>query len=204
MKSGFNVVLLMLVLLLPACGGSSTSESTPVPVPVPNVPSVNSVDVVPKFANKTLITVKGNYLLNAISGTATGACSTLTEEPNSTDSQVVYSCTPQKTGIGALAISIVAKANNGLLQAKNIDVLEPQVTMVTAQGTIVVELNPTAAPLSVNNFLNYVNSNFYTNTLFHRIIKGFVVQGGGVYQYGVTKDGECISRHGSPCNNRLI
>jgi cyclophilin family peptidyl-prolyl cis-trans isomerase len=51
--------------------------------------------------------------------------------------------------------------------------------MVTSQGTVVLELYPNAAPLSVNNFLQYTQDGFYTNTIFHRVISGFVVQGGG-------------------------
>jgi peptidyl-prolyl cis-trans isomerase A (cyclophilin A)/peptidyl-prolyl cis-trans isomerase B (cyclophilin B) len=46
-------------------------------------------------------------------------------------------------------------------------------------GTFVVELQADRAPLSVQNFLRYVNEGFYTNTLFHRVVGSFVVQGGG-------------------------
>ncbi|MFZ6656073.1 peptidylprolyl isomerase [Undibacterium sp. TJN19] len=56
---------------------------------------------------------------------------------------------------------------------------QPQVTMVTSQGTIVLELNPAKAPITVDNFLQYVESGFYVNKIFHRVISNFVVQGGG-------------------------
>lgn len=56
----------------------------------------------------------------------------------------------------------------------------PQVEMVTNYGTIVVELNRPRAPISVANFLQQVVSGNYNNTMFHRIIAGFVVQGGGM------------------------
>jgi peptidyl-prolyl cis-trans isomerase A (cyclophilin A) len=49
--------------------------------------------------------------------------------------------------------------------------------MSTSLGDIIVELNPTAAPVTVNNFLRYVSSGFYSDTLFHRVT-GFVAQGG--------------------------
>lgn len=49
-----------------------------------------------------------------------------------------------------------------------------------------LELNPTAAPLSVDNFLKYVNSGFYTGTIFHRVIPNFVVQAGG-FTSGLTQ-----------------
>jgi peptidyl-prolyl cis-trans isomerase A (cyclophilin A) len=46
-------------------------------------------------------------------------------------------------------------------------------------GSMVIELLPEAAPLSVLNFLQYVNSGFYNGTIFHRLEPGFVIQGGG-------------------------
>ena len=46
-------------------------------------------------------------------------------------------------------------------------------------GDIVVELNPAKAPKTVSNFLYYVKSGFYNNTIFHRVINGFMIQGGG-------------------------
>jgi peptidyl-prolyl cis-trans isomerase A (cyclophilin A) len=46
-------------------------------------------------------------------------------------------------------------------------------------GSFTVELEPEKAPKTVANFLNYVNSGFYTGTIFHRVINGFMVQGGG-------------------------
>ena len=56
---------------------------------------------------------------------------------------------------------------------------KPRVEMKTSMGMIVIELDPAAAPKSVANFLEYVKSGFYDNTVYHRIIKGFMAQGGG-------------------------
>jgi peptidyl-prolyl cis-trans isomerase B (cyclophilin B) len=56
----------------------------------------------------------------------------------------------------------------------------PRVKMITNHGPIVLELNPEKAPKTVANFLEYVNSGFYTGTLFHRVISNFVIQGGGL------------------------
>jgi cyclophilin family peptidyl-prolyl cis-trans isomerase len=53
------------------------------------------------------------------------------------------------------------------------------VRVTTNMGVFVVELNAERAPLTVQNFLRYVNEGFYTNTLFHRVVGNFVVQGGG-------------------------
>jgi peptidyl-prolyl cis-trans isomerase A (cyclophilin A) len=55
----------------------------------------------------------------------------------------------------------------------------PKVLIQTSMGDIELELNADKAPVSVANFLEYVNSGFYTNTVFHRVIKGFMIQGGG-------------------------
>jgi cyclophilin family peptidyl-prolyl cis-trans isomerase len=55
----------------------------------------------------------------------------------------------------------------------------PTVELETNLGTIVVELNATAAPKSTANFLQYAKSGFYKGTIFHRVIPGFMIQGGG-------------------------
>lgn len=53
------------------------------------------------------------------------------------------------------------------------------VKLHTNHGTITLELNAEKAPNTVKNFLEYVNSGFYDNTVFHRVIDGFMIQGGG-------------------------
>jgi peptidyl-prolyl cis-trans isomerase B (cyclophilin B) len=53
------------------------------------------------------------------------------------------------------------------------------VTMETNQGTIELELYRDKAPLTVENFVNYANDEFYKGTIFHRVIKDFMIQGGG-------------------------
>ncbi len=55
----------------------------------------------------------------------------------------------------------------------------PRVRFTTNLGTFVVELEPEKAPKTVENFLRYVRDGFYDGTVFHRVIPGFVVQGGG-------------------------
>jgi cyclophilin family peptidyl-prolyl cis-trans isomerase len=55
----------------------------------------------------------------------------------------------------------------------------PRVKLQTTAGDIVVELFEKEAPVSTKNFLEYVESGHYDGTVFHRVIKGFVVQGGG-------------------------
>lgn len=57
--------------------------------------------------------------------------------------------------------------------------INPQITLQTSLGTVVFELNPEAAPITVANMLAYVNAGFYDGTEFHRVMPGFMVQGGG-------------------------
>lgn len=56
---------------------------------------------------------------------------------------------------------------------------ESRVQLHTSAGDIVIALNNNAAPLTTANFLQYVNEGFYNNTLFHRVIPDFMIQGGG-------------------------
>ena len=55
----------------------------------------------------------------------------------------------------------------------------PQVEFKTTQGNFVLELDDVKAPKTTANFLNYVKSGFYNGTIFHRVIDGFMIQGGG-------------------------
>jgi len=64
----------------------------------------------------------------------------------------------------------------------------PRVRLETTLGSITLELNRTDAPKTVDNFLSYVERGFYNGTLFHRVIKGFMIQGGGLDEKMNTKD----------------
>jgi len=57
--------------------------------------------------------------------------------------------------------------------------VNPMVTMKTSHGDIKIELYPDKAPVTVKNFLSYVDDKFYDGTIFHRVINGFMIQGGG-------------------------
>jgi len=56
----------------------------------------------------------------------------------------------------------------------------PKVSLTTNKGVIIIELDDAKAPLSAQNFLTYVREGFYDGTVFHRVIKGFMIQGGGM------------------------
>jgi cyclophilin family peptidyl-prolyl cis-trans isomerase len=57
-----------------------------------------------------------------------------------------------------------------------------QVRIETSAGNIVVQLEPERAPLTVSNFLRYVQEAFYDGSIFHRVVSGFIIQGGGYDQ----------------------
>lgn len=72
--------------------------------------------------------------------------------------------------------SLAAQTNNLPIDPDN---LFPKVKFDTSMGEIIVELDRIKAPLTVNNFLTYVVEGEFNNTVFHRVIKDFIVQGGG-------------------------
>lgn len=80
-----------------------------------------------------------------------------------------------KSTLAAVAAVFAISAFSPAMAAKG----DPHVLLTTSAGNIELELNSQKAPISVDNFLKYVNSGFYNNTTFHRVIPGFMVQGGG-------------------------
>lgn len=64
-----------------------------------------------------------------------------------------------------------------------------RVLIQTSMGNITVELNQQKAPVTVKNFLKYVNQKFYNGTIFHRVMPGFMIQGGGFTKKMVEKTG---------------
>lgn len=78
----------------------------------------------------------------------------------------------------------VTAADKGRGEYIQPDNLFPKVKMVTTLGDIVIELDRSRAPLTVDNFLSYVEAKRYNNTIFHRLEQEFVLQGGGYYADG--------------------
>ena len=72
--------------------------------------------------------------------------------------------------LGLLTLVLVA----GPLAAQN-----PSITMTTSKGVIVIELDAEKAPKTVANFLAYVDAGYFNGTIYHRVIPGFMIQGGG-------------------------
>ena len=82
----------------------------------------------------------------------------------------------------------------------------PQVKIVTTSGSFTLELDRNRAPISVENFLGYVEEGFYTDTIFHRVIEGFVIQSGGYtteFEMKETKP-EIVNESGNGLSNRRM
>ena len=80
------------------------------------------------------------------------------------------------TAIAALALGGISPTSSTAQADKN---LPQQVTFETNHGSFVLELDGSTAPETVENFLTYVRDGFYDGTIFHRVIAGFMIQGGG-------------------------
>ncbi len=78
------------------------------------------------------------------------------------------------TALAIAAVFSISFVSHGAAASAN-----PRVKIETTKGTIVVELLPKSAPKTVANFIHYVNNGFYDGTIFHRVIKNFMIQGGG-------------------------
>src|SRR5690349_4420070 len=81
---------------------------------------------------------------------------------------------PAPAAINAAGNPVSVKASEEAAPEKH-----PVVELDTTMGKVTIELDSEKAPISTKNFLEYVNSGFYNGTIFHRVIPGFMVQGGG-------------------------
>ncbi|HEX6999797.1 MAG TPA: peptidylprolyl isomerase [Gammaproteobacteria bacterium] len=96
--------------------------------------------------------------------------------------------------LALVAAPLLASAQEAV-EAKTQVSDEPRVRVVTTAGDFVIELNRLRAPLTVASFLDYVRKGHYEGTIFHRVIPGFIAQGGGY-----TKDFELKPTEGTVVN----
>ena len=167
--------------VLAGCGGSS-------PLPTAVVTDIQANQL--KYGQPTQFTITGNLLDNEINVSVQN-CKGLALVAGGTSTSKTVSCTISSVGSGA--VSLEAKSVDGsILKSVSFDVPSPQVTLATNLGTLKLELNPTAAPLTVGNFLQYVNDKFYDNTIIHRIVTSsiFVAQGGWLTPAPVVQAGQ--------------
>ena len=84
--------------------------------------------------------------------------------------------------IALFSINMIADAkpkSNSVKNKMGEEEVNPVVEMITSMGKIEIELDAEKAPITVKNFLSYVDSKFYDDTIFHRVINNFMIQGGG-------------------------
>ena len=99
-------------------------------------------------------------------------------------------------------LSTTISATNIAIDPNN---LFPKVKLETSKGIIIVELDRIRAPLTVDNFLTYVVKGEYNNTIFHRIVTNFIVQGGGYDEnFNLKKvDGDIANESGNGLKNEI-
>jgi peptidyl-prolyl cis-trans isomerase A (cyclophilin A) len=170
MFNKFNLFILSIcTLVLVGCGGSSPAS----------IATVSDIQVNQlKYGQLSQFTLTGKLLDLDIKLSAKN-CKGLALVAGGTDTTKSVTCTISAVG-PAMVILEATLADGTLLKSVSFDVPNPQVSMQTSLGAVVLELNPTAALLSTDNFLQYVNSKFYDNTLIHRVVTTgiFVAQGG--------------------------
>lgn len=164
----------VLLAFLSACGGGSTGFA-------PVVTGVKPQTL--KYGHTATIYLGGKDLRSSITVDTNGKCANPTFASNSTTDTLVLNCAIKAVG----DIPLTIKSENGtVLYATTLTVPKPQVTLFTTKGTVVLEMDVNTAPISSNNYLKYVSNGYYTSTLFHRVISGFMIQGGG-YTTGMVK-----------------
>ena len=163
----------VIAALISGCGGSSGFP------PVITAVKVQSIS----YGRTATVYFGGKDLRSSLVVDTGAACTNPSFAASSTTDLLVLNCIPKTVGDIPL---IIKTAEGEVVYSTVVTVPNPQVTLVTSKGAITLELDPAKAPISTNNFLSYVGSGFYKDTLFHRVIAGFVVQGGG-YTTGMLK-----------------
>jgi peptidyl-prolyl cis-trans isomerase A (cyclophilin A) len=162
----FTPLFLSGLLLLSACGGSDGPGVTVTDIKVDRL----------SYGQLSQFKILGTGLDTNIT-VNTQKCRGLAVLPGGSATEQTVSCTPIATGTDVLRFEVTTREGS-VLNALQLSVPDPQVTLDTNLGKIVLELNPTLVPLTVNNYLQYVKDGFYNNTVFHRVVTGFVAQGG--------------------------
>ena len=146
--------------VLVACGGLEKTDITPDQL---------------MYGKLATFTINGPNLDKGITFNAP-SCSGIAEVVASAGpSEKVYTCTPAVTG----PMTVAVVGGGVVLRSMTVTIPVPQVTLKTSMGDIVMELDPVKAPLSALNFMQYVNANFYSNLIFHRVLPTQIIQGGG-------------------------
>jgi cyclophilin family peptidyl-prolyl cis-trans isomerase len=159
--------------LLTACGGSTGFP--------PVITAIKPQSL--SYGRTATIYLGGKDLRSSLVVESGGACTNPSFASSSTTDVLVLNCLVNVVGDLPLTIKTDAGA---VVYTATLTVPKPQVSIITSKGSFTLELDPATAPISVKNFLSYVKSGYYSNTLFHRVIPGFVAQAGG-YTTGMVK-----------------
>jgi cyclophilin family peptidyl-prolyl cis-trans isomerase len=168
---------------LAACGGNGDAT--------PTATISQTTVAATRFGGTALVTIQGTGLdstLSVSSPVCSGMTMLNTAPYVSSATTAYYQCTVD----GGIQGNVVVQSNGVMVGQGGFTVPQPMVTMAVSNGlavngNIVYSLRADVAPKTVANFLHYVNTGFYNNTIFHRVVPGFVVQGGG---YGPTVGGQ--------------
>ena len=160
---------------LSACGGNGGGSDTP-GTPTATVTAMSAS--APKYSGTATITINGTGLDNSLS-VSSPICTSVALQAGGTTT-ATYTCTVS----GGITGAVVAKSNGTQVGTTTLTVPQPIIRMMvnnglSAVGSIDITLAADKAPKTVDNFLHYVNTGFYDNTIFHRVVTGFIMQGGG-------------------------
>lgn len=168
---------LLLTTLLTACGGSTGFP--------PVITAVKPQSL--SYGRTATIYLGGKDLRSSLVVESAGGCASPSFGANSSTDTLVLNCLV--TVVGDLPLTIKS-ATGEVVYTTTLSVPKPHVSIITSKGSFTLELDPATAPISVKNFLSYVKSGYYSNTLFHRVIPGFVAQAGGYTTGMVRKPGQ--------------
>jgi len=169
--------------MIAGCGGDGGGVGTDPLHSGGSTPTVSSAVAGTAMYGKSLVlTLVGTNLDQGISVAATGCDGVAMYVSSSGATAAQYACTVSAVGSGQFVVT--GTGGGATLATTTFNVPAPQVTLDFSNGAgvageIVLTLAPDKAPITVRNFLSYVNSGFYVGTVFHRVSPGFVVQGGG-------------------------
>jgi cyclophilin family peptidyl-prolyl cis-trans isomerase len=164
---------LLLTTLLTACGGSTGFP--------PVITAVKPQSL--SYGRTATIYLGGKDLRSSLVVESGCGCTSPSFGTSSSTDTLVLNCLV--TVVGDLPLTIKS-ATGEVIYTTTLSVPKPEVSIITSKGSFTLELDLATAPISVKNFLSYVRGGYYSNTLFHRVIPGFVAQAGG-YTTGLIK-----------------
>jgi cyclophilin family peptidyl-prolyl cis-trans isomerase len=181
MRTLFNLLAataaLLLTTLLTACGGSTGFP--------PVITAVKPQSL--SYGRTATIYLGGKDLRSSLVVESNGGCTNPSFGSSSSTDTLVLNCLV--TVVGDLPLTIKS-ATGEVIYTTTLSVPKPQVSIITNKGSFTLELDLATAPITVKNFLAYVRGGYYSNTLFHRVIPGFVAQAGGYTTGLVRKPGQ--------------